>query len=183
MKAKWKTKSYNPEYVVLVEGDTIKYGFDDRGHYFKGEMICPEHLVETTKEHALVMLKREARRRGLIEGAKFRDVIEGEEWFVKNTIQFYGAETDRRIMLTHGKENGLIFLDGKWAKVISDQSYEGCVIELEVDPYGDSEEAAISLLTLGEKSSLAAGLVLASKRSEKLKEAIEIAFTFQMFNE
>lgn len=109
------------------------YGFNESGEWrdstrsngwsFESE---PEQWQEATSEQVLKALSAEARKRGLVHGAKYKSLLDDE---IINSVSGYEYSL---VNTTIWNDNGCLMSDGKWAEPIDEDLIAIEKLEVEV---------------------------------------------------
>ena len=121
---KWYKRPHGKALFFIVGDPKITpfevYGFDMEGSWMNLEKArtFPDFEIEATEQEVFEALKNEAVKRGFKDGVYFNSVISNDV-FKFNEIYFRG---DNSIVWSKGC--GVIFDNGKWAKIIPTKTKE-----------------------------------------------------------
>ena len=115
----WLKDDTNPNWLMYRDGENI-YGFDVRGNWFnrsnKSYAIQSQDRL-ATKEEVETALINEAKRRGLVDGAKIEQVKYGGIRTLRNTGADYTYFEKDDYMTYFG---WTVYSKGEWSEVVSE---------------------------------------------------------------
>ena len=121
----------NKKYLVFLKEGFLQYGFDGNGAWFdyrEYKAKVREDLFKATNEEVFEALKIEAVRRGFVEGVRITPMFyNGKDYYPDENIisSPLNFKLKGNVFVVDGGINGYrIFVNGKWANVISTKTKE-----------------------------------------------------------
>ena len=118
--------------VCEPDGDKVKcYGFDDDAEWYDNRNgIChlgymkEKNMIEATEEEWFEALKKEAERRGFIEGIKFNCPYTGGVETLGNTLdyEFTWHNSEKFGKCLRDNEGYVIFYNGIWSEIVKEET-------------------------------------------------------------
>ena len=107
-------------------GDRITYGFNSNGKWCNELGICEREIKnyqEATEEEWLEALKKEAKRRGFIEGIKFNCPYSEKVETLGNTLdyEFTGHDSEKFGKCLRDNMGYVIFYNGIWSEIVKEE--------------------------------------------------------------
>ena len=108
-------------------GERITYGFNSNGKWCNELGICEREIKnyqEATEEEWLEALKKEARKRGFIEGIKFNCPYSEKVETLGNTLdyEFTGHDSEKFGKCLRDNMGYVIFYNGIWSEIVKEET-------------------------------------------------------------
>ena len=109
--------------ILNIDSNHCKvFGFDNLGHWMaENAKTFPDNDFEATPKQVETALINQAKKRGFVEGAKFKDARYGKNIYkVSNESIFRLRYNEALCIEDYG--NGTVFYEGKWAEIIQEET-------------------------------------------------------------
>lgn len=125
---KWYKRPHNSALFYVTEILNIDsnyckvFGFNNLGHWMpENAKTFPDNDFEATPKQVETALINQAKKRGFVEGAKFKDARYGKNLYKVSNESIFRLY-DNEILCTEDYGNGTVFYKGKWAEIITEET-------------------------------------------------------------